>query len=106
MISEIDHKFLNKYQRLYTIAESLGYTMKQIDYLFNIVRDHNVYSVKYPEIELGIRSILTRHNVPFDELIDGIKNYEYNLSNLGGKTFYKVSDILITYIRNEQLKKY
>ena len=101
MIAEIDQVFLTKYKHIYPSAHSLGYTFEQIDYLFNIVRSHNMHSLSYSQIELAIGAILVRNQITFDELIKQIKDYKYDLITLGGKANYKVSDILITYIRNE-----
>ena len=102
MIAEIDQVFLTKYKHIYPSAHSLSYTFEQIDYLFNIVRNHNVHLISYPQIEIVIKTIIVKHQLPFNELIKQIKEGKFDLITLAGKYNYKVSDILITYIRNEK----
>lgn len=83
------------------IAELTKTTKKdQFNYLFSIVRTHNLSLLTYSQIEVGIGAIL--NNVEsLDELIDGIKSGKYNVINLAGKYHYRVSEVLVTYFGNE-----
>lgn len=83
------------------IAELIKMNKKdQFNYLFSIVRTHNLSLLTYSQIEVGIGAILDNIE-SLDELIAGIKSGKYNVINLAGKDHYRVSEVLVTYFGNE-----
>lgn len=83
------------------IAELTKTTKKyQFNYLTNIVRTHNMSALTYNQIAIGVETII-RNVDSVDEMIEGIKSGKYDVINLAGKDHYRVSNVLVTYFRNE-----
>lgn len=83
------------------IAELTKTTKKdQYNYLSHIVRTHNMSALTYNQIKIGVQTII-RNVDSVDEMIEGIKSGKYDVINLAGKDYYRVSNVLVTYFRNE-----
>jgi hypothetical protein len=97
MITEIDNEFADKFQRIYPVAETYGFSMSDIEKLISVLKDDiycmNLYSNE-KHLQTVLRMILVRLNLQRDEFLKHIHNkwdiqfwrqvdFEYAVSEVG-----------------------